>query len=428
MNVTVTGGRIPPIIPRFTEMHLPSFVLKEFESHRIEKPTSIQMQCLPAVFMGRDVIGIASHNKGKSLIGILSAILFAYEEETKLSLTYDEGPICLLLSSSKENAVDLYNHLRRWNQVLSGTSDVHLRITLCIGGESYKDQVVKFREGCHIVVATPGRFLNHLEDHNVTLNICKFICLDDGEKLLYHGIEEEVKMILNAFHHPKQVVLFSTSFPKPFIGFAREFLVDPIIVNAGEREVKRMDLQHSIQSVADNKRAVCIVNSCLNMTSPPVLIFTHIAKNVNEIEEYLLLKGLDVASITPRNSYEEGKQIIQDFKEKKVDILITTDDLKIEYSFPEVNHVINYDIPSDFSLFLKRLNYVKMNGTVSTFVTDNTPEIAMRELKYFLLKTKQKIPESLKNLKSEKNIVVEKGNTCIWCGRAGHSIINCPKV
>ena len=95
---------------------------------------------------------------------------------------------------------------------------------------------------------------------------------------------------------------------------------------------------------------------------------------------------------------------------------------------PLVNHVINYDIPSDFSLFLKRLNYVKMNGRVSTFVTGNTPEIAMRELKYFLLKTKQKIPECLESLKHEKSIVVEKGNVCLWCGRQGHSILNCPKV
>lgn len=428
MNVTVTGENIPPIIPRFTQMHLPKYILEEFKEKGIQKPTSIQMQCLPAVFMGRDVIGIASHSKGKSLIGLLSLFLFALEEEMKLPLTYEEGPIGVLLSSSKENAVYLYNKLQKWNRMLEKNDLPRIRIMLCIGGESFSDQVKKFREGCHIIVATPGRFNNHLQKRTLSLNICKIICLDDGEKLLTEDIEVEIKSILNEFHHPKQIVLFSTSFPKPFIGFARDFMHNPIIVNAGEREIKRTDIEHNVQFLFDQERTVFLVKKCLNLTPPPVIIFTHVLKNINEIEEYLLLKGLDVASITPQMSHEEEKKVIHDLKEKKIDIVIMSDYSKHTIHLPDVNHVINYDIPSDFSLFLKRLNYVKENGIATTFVTSNTPEIAMRELKYFLLKTKQKIPECMKSLKKERDIVVEKGNACLWCGRPGHSILNCPKV
>ena len=113
---------------------------------------------------------------------------------------------------------------------------------------------------------------------------------------------------------------------------------------------------------------------------------------------------------------------------KKIDILIATDYSRNDITYPPVNHVINYDIPSDFTLYLKRLNCVKENGISTTFISPATPEIALRELKYYLLKTKQKIPEAMKLLKNEKEIVVEKGNTCLWCGRNGHSILNCPKL
>lgn len=428
MNVTVTGYNIPPIIPRFSQMHLPEFVLNELKKSDINRPTSIQMQCLPAIFMGRDVIGIASHDKGKTLIGILSIFLFALEEEMKLPVTYDEGPIGIILSSSKDNAIHIYEKLKKWNHSLEESNLPHLRIALCIGGESFGEQVKKMREGCHIVVATPGRFNDHLRKGSASLNICKVICLDDGEKLLGEDIEDEVKTILDSFHHPKQTILFSTSFPKSFIGFARDHLDNPIIVNAGEREIKRTDIEHNVQTVYDNERSVFLVKNCLNLTPPPVIIFTHVPKHIDEIEEYLLLKGLDVGSITPQMSYDEGKKVVNDLKEKKIDILIAPDYLKYSIHFPPVNHVINYDIPSDFSVFLKRLNSVKENGIATTFVSSNTPEIALRELKYFLLKTKQQIPEFMKSLKKEKEIVVEKDNSCLWCGRDGHSILNCPKL
>lgn len=428
MNVTVTGNNIPPIIPRFSQMHLPEFVLNELKNRDINKPTSIQMQCLPAIFMGRDVIGIASHDKGKSLIGILSVFLFALEEEMKLPVTYDEGPIGIILSSSKDNAIHIYEKLKKWNHLLEESDLPHLRIVLCIGGESYSDQVKKMREGCHIIVATPGRFNDHLRKGSASLNICKIICLDDGEKLLGEDTEDEVKTILDSFHHPKQTILFSTSFPKSFIGFARDHLDNPIIVNAGEREIKRVDIEHNVQTVYDNERSVFLVKNCLNLTPPPVIIFTHVPKHIDEIEEYLLLKGLDAGSITHQMSCNEGKKVVNDLKEKKIDILIVPDYLKYSIHFPPVNHVINYDIPSDFSIFLKRLNSVKENGIATTFVSANTPEIALRELKYFLLKTKQQIPECMKSLKKEKEIVVEKGDSCLWCGRKGHSILNCPKL
>ena len=428
MNVTATGENIPPIIPKFSQMHLPTFVLDYFHEKGYDKPTTLQMQCLPAAFMGRDVIGIASHKKGKTMIGMLVSFLFALEEEVKLPLTYDEGPIGLILCYSKESAIRLYENLEKWNEMLRKNHYPILRNVLCIGGESISNQVKKIRQGCHLIIATPGRFADHLQKRNISLNICKLVCIDDAEKILCEEIEKDVKSILNEFNHPKQIILFTTSFPKPFIGFAREFMNNPIIVNAGERELKRMDVEHNVQSVIDTERSVYLVKNCLNLTPPPVIIYTHIPKNVNEIEEYLLLKGLDVASVSPQMSYYEEKKVVNDLIEKKIDILIATDYSRNDIAYPPVNHVINYDIPSDFTLYLKRLNCVKENGISTTFISPATPEIALRELKYYLLKTKQKIPEAMKLLKNEKEIVVEKGNTCLWCGRNGHGILNCPKL
>ena len=323
-HMEVEGETVPPPMKRFVDMKLPPPVLKVLNKKGIKKPTPIQMQGLPVALAGRDMVGIAFTGSGKTLTFCLPMVMAALEEELSMPLKPGEGPVSIVMAPSRELARQTYEQVEEFCTAIGETQGYpKLRAQLFIGGESVRDQLQTVRnEGVHCIVATPGRLRDVLKRKAMTLDICRFIALDEADRMLDLGFDEEVGEIMNYFRHQRQTLLFSATFPQKFRDFARQTLVQPIVVNVGRAGAANLDVIQEVEYVKQEAKIVYLLH-CLQKTSPPVIIFCERKGDVDDIHEYLLLKGVDAVSIHGGKDQEERNEAIALYKAGKKDVLGT---------------------------------------------------------------------------------------------------------
>ena len=207
-----------------------------------------------------------------------------------------------------------------------------------------------------------------------------------------------------------------------------EQLRDPVIINAAQRVRTRSDVKYAVEFMKSSEKNVFVVRNCLNQTAPPVLIVCRNEKNVDFLQEYFLLKGIDSVSITNTRTPQEIQTALDSFREGRADVLICTDSALGDETIREVNHVIHYDLPSEYSAFVNRLNYLCPNGISTALVGSSAPQKAVVEMKLLLLKTGRQLPDWLQKVPDESGIPSVQSNRCLWCGSRNHHIVNCPQL
>lgn len=181
-------------------MKIPQPIIDYMKSKGIKSPTPIQLQGIPAVFAGRDIIGIAFTGSGKTLTFCLPLIMTALEEETKLPFVQGEGPVGIILCPSRELANQTFENIGAWCGALAQSGKYpQLNCLLCIGGISMSEQSHTMNKGLHIVVATPGRLIDMLEKKRFTFNNCKYLCMDEADRMVDLGFEDDVRNIMSFF-------------------------------------------------------------------------------------------------------------------------------------------------------------------------------------------------------------------------------------
>lgn len=167
------GLDCPPPLKRFREMKFPKCILNCLKNKGIKNPTSIQMQGIPVVLSGRDMIGIAFTGSGKTLVFTLPLVMFCVEQEKGLPFRRGEGPYGLLISPSRELAKQTHDIIQEFSDALVRDGMPEVKCLLCIGGTSIKEQAETIKHGVHIVVATPGRLMDMLNKKIMNLDICR---------------------------------------------------------------------------------------------------------------------------------------------------------------------------------------------------------------------------------------------------------------
>ena len=288
-HMDVQGINVPPPCKRFQDMKFPRPILDLLTKKGIKKPTPIQMQGLTVALAARDMIGIAFTGSGKTLTFSLPMVMAALEEEMRLPLVAGEGPIGIILAPSRELARQTFDQVKEFCDVISQAPEYpELRAQLLIGGESVRDQTESLlTRGVHCVVATPGRLRDVLKRKTMRLDNCRYICLDEADRMLDLGFDEEVGEIMNHFPHQRQTLLFSATFPKKFQDFAQATLVQPVLVNVGRAGAANLDVIQEVEYVKQEAKIVYLLH-CLQKTAPPVIIFCERKGDVDDIHEYLL--------------------------------------------------------------------------------------------------------------------------------------------
>ncbi|CAD5333048.1 unnamed protein product [Arabidopsis thaliana] len=233
-----------------------------------------------------------------------------------------------------------------------------------------------------------------------------------------------------------QTLLFSATMPTKIQIFARSALVKPVTVNVGRAGAANLDVIQEVEYVKQEAKIVYLLE-CLQKTSPPVLIFCENKADVDDIHEYLLLKGVEAVAIHGGKDQEDREYAISSFKAGKKDVLVATDVASKGLDFPDIQHVINYDMPAEIENYVHRIGRTGRcgkTGIATTFINKNQSETTLLDLKHLLQEAKQRIPPVLAELndpmkKQAETIANASGvKGCAYCGGLGHRIRDCPNL
>ncbi|CAF1196131.1 unnamed protein product [Rotaria sordida] len=295
-NINVEGDDIPPPLCRFEDMKLSIGVLNALKEKQIMRPTPIQMQGIPSVLSGRDLIGIAYTGSGKTLVFVIPIILFCIEQEKAMPFIRNEGPYGLIICPSRELARQTQMVISNICEHVQKAGLPLLRTIACVGGTAMKDQLETIKNGVHIIVATPGRLMDMLDKKLLFLDVCRYLCLDEADRMIDLGFEEDVRNIISHFKAQRQTLLFSATMPKKIQNFAKSALVKPITINVGRAGAASLDVKQEVEYAMPEARIMSLLLA-LQKTAPPVLIFAQRKQDVDAIHEYLLLKGVETVAI-----------------------------------------------------------------------------------------------------------------------------------
>jgi ATP-dependent RNA helicase DDX41 len=278
-------------------------------------------------------------------------------------------------------------------------------------------------------VQTVFKFLNSF------LDMHRYLTLDEADRLVDLGFEDDIREVIDHLKSQRQTLLFSATMPEKIQKFAKSALVKPVTVNVGRAGAANLDVIQEVEYVKEEARIIYLLE-CLQKTPPPVLIFCENKAAVDFIHEYLLLKGVDAVSIHGGKDQEERQNAIEFFKNGKKDVLVATDVASKGLDFPDIQHVINYDMPAEIENYVHRIGRTGRcgkTGVATTFINRNQTETTLLDLKHLLKEAKQRIPpvlaELVDPLEDAEAIAKESGmKGCMSCGGLGHRVADCPKL
>lgn len=434
-DIVVEGDKIPPLCKSFQEMKLPRAIIRELRRRDIKQPNYFQMQALPVILSGRDMIGIATTGSGKTLVFTIPLMMFCIEQEKSLPFVENEGPFGLILCPSRDLAEQTYKDICMFRDNIQEDLRVRLSVCLCIGGLSKNDPRISMREGCHIMVATPGRLKDNLKRRQFNLDICRYMCLDEADRML-DNFEQELRDIFTYFKYQRQTLFFSATMPRNIQNFAMSAMVKPVTVNvSGRAGAANKKIQQDVIYVRhDNETKLYYLLKAIEKTGPPVIIFAKRPQDVDKIYEDLLCKGLRVVAIHGQKDQEDRSSAVDDFRAGVRDVLVATDVASKGLDFKEIKHVINYDMPADIEDYTHRIGRTGRRGEkglATTFINKHVDESTLMDLRALLLEADQRVPDFLNliQLETERTMDLtdnEKG--CIFCGGLGHRVTACPKL
>ncbi|OWR50899.1 ATP-dependent RNA helicase abstrakt like protein [Danaus plexippus plexippus] len=429
LRIQVEGENVPPPIRTFRHMKFPKGILQGLEAKGIKKPTPIQVQGIPAVLSGRDMIGIAFTGSGKTLVFTLPIIMMCLEQEIEMPFIRNEGPYGLIICPSRELAKQTHDIIMHFVKHLKMAGHPEIRSCLAIGGVSVSECMEVVQRGVHIMVATPGRLMDMLDKKMVRLNVCRYLCMDEADRMIDMGFEEDVRTIFSYFAGQRQTLLFSATMPKKIQNFARSALVQPVTLNVGRAGAAALAVRQELEPVKAEARTVHLLQ-CLQKTPPPVLVFAERKQHVDAIHEYLLLKGVEAVAIHGGKDQEERSRAVEAFRRGEKDVLVATDVASKGLDFENIQHVINYDMPEDIENYVHRIGRTGRAGTqgvASTLLGRAADSSVLRDLAHLLVEAGQKVPQFLLEMIGEDG-PLSGGPGCAYCGGLGHRITECPKL
>ncbi|XP_020603001.1 ATP-dependent RNA helicase DDX3X-like [Orbicella faveolata] len=408
--VEATGHEVPQNIELFSDCDLGEILHHNVELANYSKPTPVQKYAIPIVKSKRDLMACAQTGSGKTaafLIPILSRI---FEEgppplpDARQQSRRKQFPISLVLAPTRELACQIFDESRKFSY------RSYVRPCVVYGGADIGGQLKELDRGCHLLVATPGRLVDMLDRGRVGLDSCKFLVLDEADRMLDMGFEPQIRRIVDQDTMPKagerQTLMFSATFPKEIQMLARDFLVNYIFLAVGRVGSTSENItQKTIWVDEYDKRSFLL--DLLTASGPRslTLVFVETKKGADSLEDYLYREGYDATSIHGDRSQREREAALQSFKSGRTPILVATAVAARGLDIPNVRHVVNFDMPTDIEEYVHRIGRtgrVGHTGLATSFFNDKNRNVA-KDLVELLNDTKQEVPGWLESIAYESS-------------------------
>jgi ATP-dependent RNA helicase DeaD len=321
----------------------------------IHTPTPIQENSIPLLLEGRDLIGQAQTGSGKTLafgLPLMEAIDPRRREAQALVLT-----------PTRELG-------RQVSDVLIALGkDAGIKVAVLLGGVGYGAQEKAIRSGAQVIVGTPGRVLDHLRQHTLRLNACRFLVLDEADEMLDRGFAPDVNRIMAMTPRSRQTALFSATTPAWVEQTAAKHMIDPQVVKSDSMDEVEPDIEHVVMEVYREDKFQVLLRLLKEETDGTTLVFGRTKHGVRKLGQRLSHMGFNVVVLQGNLTQGQRDKAIEKFRSGRVPILVATNVAARGLDIPHIGRVINYELPETHELFTHRVGRTARMGRSGKAIT-----------------------------------------------------------
>ncbi|XP_076454089.1 ATP-dependent RNA helicase DDX3Y-like isoform X2 [Babylonia areolata] len=408
--VEATGENPPAHVESFEDCQLGEIIRNNIVLSKYNKPTPVQKFALPIVLGKRDLMACAQTGSGKTAAFLLPILNQVYENgptPDSLQQSQNRGyrrkmfPLALVLAPTRELASQIYDEARKFSY------RSRLRPCVVYGGADIGAQMRDLDRGCHLLVATPGRLVDMIERGKIGLDHCKYLVLDEADRMLDMGFEPQIRRIVEKDNMPptgqRQTLMFSATFPKEIQVLARDFLDNYIFLAVGRVGSTSENITQKVVWVEESEKRSFLLD-LLNAsgTGPEslTLVFVETKKGADSLEQFLLYENYPATSIHGDRSQREREDALRMFRGGDRPILVATAVAARGLDIPNVRHVINFDLPSDIEEYVHRIGRtgrVGNLGLATSFFNEKNRNIT-RDMLDLLTEANQEVPSWLESI------------------------------
>ncbi|XP_043691606.1 DEAD-box ATP-dependent RNA helicase 37-like [Telopea speciosissima] len=399
--VETSGENVPPPVNTFAEIDLGEALNQNIRRCKYVKPTPVQRHAIPISLAGRDLMACAQTGSGKTAafcFPIISGIMNGqFSQRPRGARTV--YPLALILSPTRELSCQIHEEARKFSY------QTGVRVVVAYGGAPINQQLRDLERGVDILVATPGRLVDLLERARVSLQMIRYLALDEADRMLDMGFEPQIRKIVEQMDMPqrgdRQTMLFSATFPKEIQRLASDFLSGYIFLAVGrvgsstDLIVQRVEFVHEsdkrshLMDLLHAQRA-----NGTHGKQALTLVFVETKKGADALEHWLCINGFPATTIHGDRTQQEREHALRSFKSGVTPILVATDVAARGLDIPHVAHVVNFDLPNDIDDYVHRIGRTGRagkTGLATAFFNENNASMA-RALADLMQESNQEVP------------------------------------
>ena len=362
---TAAAADATEAVPSFADLDLHPQILSAIRDAGYTTPTPIQRDAIPLARTGRDIMGLAQTGTGKTAAFTLPIIdrLIDGPRRTR----------ALILTPTRELCIQVEESFRKY------AAHAEIAVVAVYGGVPLDPQERALRQGVDVVVATPGRLIDHLDRQNVVFDDLEVLVLDEADRMLDMGFAPQINRIVDQIPVYRQTLLFSATMPPEVEALARKYLRKPVVVQVGVRSAAASTVTHAVYPVPREKKNALLVELLTSgKAHDSVLIFSRTKHGADRIVRDLEKAGVSATAMHADKTQAQRTRALQDFKDGKINVLVATDIAQRGLDISGITHVINYDVPQqaeDYVHRIGRTGRAAREGDAYTFMSPD--EIAM---------------------------------------------------
>ncbi|EEF35307.1 dead box ATP-dependent RNA helicase, putative [Ricinus communis] len=402
--VETSGENVPPPVNTFAEIDLGEALNLNIRRCKYVKPTPVQRHAIPISLGGRDLMACAQTGSGKTAafcFPIISGIMKMQGQSAQRPLRGARMvyPLALILSPTRELSMQIHEEARKFSY------QTGVKVVVAYGGAPINQQLRELERGVDILVATPGRLVDLLERARVSLQMVRYLALDEADRMLDMGFEPQIRKIVEQNDMPRpgarQTMLFSATFPKEIQRLATDFLFNYIFLAVGRVGSSTDLIIQRVEFVQESDKRSHLMDLLHAQRANGVqgkqaltLVFVETKKGADSLEHWLYVNGFPATSIHGDRSQQEREQALRSFRSGNTPILVATDVAARGLDIPHVAHVVNFDLPNDIDDYVHRIGRTGRagkSGLATAFFNEGNASLAMA-LADLMQESNQEVP------------------------------------
>jgi ATP-dependent RNA helicase RhlE len=355
---------------KFQELQIIEPILSALKSKEYEVPTPIQLESIPILLNGEDILGSAQTGTGKTAAFAIPILQNLHQEKQK-----QKSPRlikALVLAPTRELALQIHDNFKEYGK------NLNLRTTVIYGGVNQSKQIKILNQGIDILIATPGRLLDLIQQKKLTLANVSYLVLDEADRMLDMGFIKDVRKIIAMIPKTRQTMLFSATIPKAIMSLANEILNQPKRVQVSPEEAMIDKIVQSLYFIERKRKTEFLIQLLKRSEMKSVLVFSRTKHGANKIVKNLVQAGIKSEAIHGNKSQGARQEALFQFKNKRIRVLVATDIAARGIDIDELSHVINYDLPDVPETYIHRIGRTGragLGGFAITFCSEEEAKL-----------------------------------------------------